>query len=404
MKFKFKIQSYQTAAVASVIDCFSGQSNLAGVLYPIDRGQNNTLQRNALQKGEERQTQELALEQYYFSNSDNSISRRQEVGRGLRISVNQYGDRTDNPATVHEINVLTVVASESYKEFVQNLQKEISESLSRPRKADEAYFTGKIMSTAIGEKVAITTDQAKGIEFYLIQNGYVDRNRQMLARYHEARADGTLAALPPELALYTEQVFGMIDSVFSASQLPEITDSSKQKSNRLNDNFYKKAFKELWKRINKKACYRVTFDSDELIRNAIQILNSKLCVSSLTYTIQRGEQTAEADYEQMQSGRAFVVKETRTTYGAAAGNSVVDAKVNYDLLGKIAANTQLTRKTIARILVGVRPEQFKQFTHNPEHFISESSRLINEQKATMIIERLSYNSVTETYDKDIWDC
>lgn len=105
-----------------------------------------------------------------LKHSDNTISRRQEVGRGLRISVNQFGDRMDNPATVHQINVLTVVASESYKDFVSALQKDISESLSeRPRIADKTYFTGKVIQTETGNLV-MTDDQATDIEFYLIQN------------------------------------------------------------------------------------------------------------------------------------------------------------------------------------------------------------------------------------------
>ena len=96
-----------------------------------------------------------------LKHSDNTISRRQEVGRGLRISVNQTGDRMDNPATVHQINVLTVVASESYKDFVSALQRDISDSLSeRPRIADEEYLLeglqtagGDVVDTKIAKQI-----------------------------------------------------------------------------------------------------------------------------------------------------------------------------------------------------------------------------------------------------------
>ncbi|RLA71026.1 MAG: restriction endonuclease subunit R, partial [Epsilonproteobacteria bacterium] len=112
-----------------------------------------------------------------LKHSDNTISRRQEVGRGMRISVNKHGDRMDDPATVHDINVLTVVANESYKDFVSGLQKDISESLSeRPRVADVKYFTGKILQTETAT-IKVTEEMAEGIEFYLIQNGYVDRKK-----------------------------------------------------------------------------------------------------------------------------------------------------------------------------------------------------------------------------------
>jgi type III restriction enzyme len=102
--------------------------------------------------------------------SDNTISRRQEVGRGLRLSVNQNGDRMDDPATVHQINVLGVVASEGYKEFVAGLQKDMTAALSaRPQKADEAYFTGKVLKTAAGD-IPVNAQMAKLLTRYLIKN------------------------------------------------------------------------------------------------------------------------------------------------------------------------------------------------------------------------------------------
>ncbi len=332
-----------------------------------------------------------------LKHSDNTISRRQEVGRGLRISVNQHGDRMDNPATVHDVNILTVVASESYKDFVGNLQREISDSLSaRPRKADESYFTGKVITTETGT-VEITPVMAKQIYKYLLKNDYTDDTDQVAEAYHEAKANGTLAALPPELAPHADQIFGLIDSVFSESQLPDVGDDRKPKTNPLNANFEKKEFKALWNRINQKAVYRVEFDSRELIRNSIRILDNDLRVTPLTYIVQTGVQTTEATYDQLKSGQAFDVKETKTEFGTS-----VHSRVTYDLLGRIAENTQLTRKTVAEILSGVQTAVFKQFKQNPEHFIAECSRLINEQKATIIIERLSYDNIAETHDIDIF--
>ncbi len=176
-----------------------------------------------------------------LKHSDNTISRRQEVGRGLRISVNQNGDRMDDPATVHQINVLTVVASESYKDFVTALQRNISDSLSeRPRVADKAYFVGKIMKTEAGELV-VTEDQATDIEFYLIQNGYVDKKRNITDKYHEAKREGALEALPDELKQYVDQVLALIDSVFSDVQIPLPENGRGAKPNLLNENFKKRS-------------------------------------------------------------------------------------------------------------------------------------------------------------------
>lgn len=333
-----------------------------------------------------------------LKHSDNTISRRQEVGRGLRISVNQLGDRMDNPATVHDVNILTVVASESYKDFVENLQREISDSLSaRPRKADEVYFTGKVISTETGT-VEITPVMAKQIYRYVLKNDYTNEVDQVAEAYHAAKANGTLAALPPELAPHAEQIFGLIDSVFSESQLPDVGDDRKPKTNRLNANFEKKEFKALWNRINKKAVYRVEFDSSELIQNSIGALNRELRVTPLQYTIQSGLQDNQITDAQLRSGDGFALTNTSVETHKAS----IYSMVSYDLLGKIAENTQLTRKTIAEILSCVQTVVFEQFKQNPEHFIAESSRLINEQKATIIIERLSYDNIAETHELDIF--
>jgi len=336
-----------------------------------------------------------------LKHSDNTISRRQEVGRGLRLSVNQNGDRMDHPATVHDINVLTVVASESYKDFVAALQKDISESLSaRPRVADKAYFTGKVLKTPDGT-VTVSDDQATDIEFYLIQNGYVDKKRNITEKYHQAKKDGALEALPDELKPHADQVFLLIDSVFSDSQMFDIGDDRRPKKNPLNSNFDKKEFKELWNRINRKAAYSVDFDSDELVRKAVAVINEKdngLRVTPLQYTIQTGEQAAQVTYDGLKDGEAFVLKATETEKNVHS----IHSAVKYDLIGKIAEGTQLTRRTTADILKGISVAVFAQFRTNPESFISEATRLINEQKATVIIEHLAYDPVEDKFDLDIF--
>ncbi len=333
-----------------------------------------------------------------LKHSDNTISRRQEVGRGLRIAVNQLGERQDDPATVHQTNVLTVVASESYKDFVTALQKDISESLSeRPRVADVKYFTGKIMQTAEGT-VEVTKDMAEGIEFYLIQNGYVDRKKNISQKYHDALKDQNLAELPEDLQLYKEQIFQLIDSVYSDAKLPDIENDRGAKTNPLNANFEKKEFKELWNRINRKAAYSVHFDSAELVGKCVKTLNMELRVVPLRYSVQRGEQSENISYDQMKFGESFEVKETSTEYDAHS----IHSAVKYDLIGKIAENVQLTRKTVTEILSGIEKPVFDQFKTNPENFISEATRLIQEQKATVIIEHLSYDAVSDTHDIDIF--
>ncbi|WP_206950782.1 type III restriction-modification system endonuclease [Trinickia acidisoli] len=333
-----------------------------------------------------------------LKHSDNTISRRQEVGRGLRLSVNQQGDRVDHPAIVHDVNVLTVVASESYKDFVAALQKDISDSLSaRPRLANEEYFTGKVLKTPAGD-VPVTPQLAKQIYRYLVKNDYTDDLDRIAAAYHDAKKAGTLADLPEDLRPHAEQVFQLIDSVFSASQLPDIGDDRRPKKNPLNANFDKQEFKALWSRINHKAAYSVEFDSDELVQKAVKEIDSSLRVTPLQYTIQHGEQAAAVSYDGIKDGNAFELKSTETE----TNRSSIHSAVKYDLIGKLAEGTQLTRRTVAEILKGINVAVFAQFKTNPESFIAEAIRLINEQKATVIIEHLAYDPVEDKFDLDIF--
>jgi type III restriction enzyme len=333
-----------------------------------------------------------------LKHGDNTVSRRQEVGRGLRLSVNQNGDRMDNAATVHQVNVLTVVASESYKDFVAGLQRDIKDSLSaRPRKADEAYFTGKVLKTDTAD-VTITPHMAKALYRYLVKNDYTDNADQITHEYHEAKREGKLADFPPELAPYAAQVYKLIDGVFSDALLPGIDDERKAKVNPLNANFKKKEFQDLWGRINRKAAYTVQFETQELVGKCVAAIDKELKVSPLQYTIQRGEQTTTATYEEVQQGQAFTLQETET--GALAAS--IQSSVKYDLIGKLAEHTKLTRRTVGGILQGMNAAVFSQYRMNPEDFMLKAARLINEQKATVIVEHLAYNAVEDTHSLDIF--
>lgn len=333
-----------------------------------------------------------------LKHSDNTISRKQEVGRGLRIAVNQQGERQDNPATLHQTNILTVIASESYKDFVIALQRDISESLSdRPRVADEAYFTGKVIAVD-GSNIEVTAHMARQIYRYLLKNDYIDDGNQIAQTYYDTVKNESLASLPEDLQPYKEQIFQLIESVSSDVKLLQIENDRGAKSNPLNANFEKKEFKELWSRINKKAAYSVHFDSAELVKKCIQTLNRDLQVTPLQYTIDRGEQSDAISHDQIKSGNSFRVIET----SIESNEHSIYSAVKYDLIGKVSENVQLTRRTITKILAGIEKPVFSKFKINPESFISETTRLIHEQKATIIIEHLTYDAVTETHDIDIF--
>jgi type III restriction enzyme len=333
-----------------------------------------------------------------LKNSDNTISRQQEVGRGLRISVNQSGDRQDQPSTVHDINVLTVVASESYQDFVTNLQTEIADTLAaRPRKADKEYFNGKTLKTDSGEMV-VTEIMANQIYRYLMKNDFTNDADEITQEYHSAKAEGKLPDLPAELQPYTDAILKLVDGIFDVNQMPDFGDGRKPKTNPLNDNFNKKEFKELWNRINKKAVYKVDFDSQELIDNAVFAIDKELKVTELTYRIETGEMSGGLTDSALRDCKGFSIK---GSYDDTTSGSV-HSRVEYDLLGKIGEATILTRKTVAAILTGIEDYKFGLFKKNPEQFISEVSRLIKEQKASIIINKLSYDDTDQTFDSNIF--
>ena len=329
--------------------------------------------------------------------SDNTVSRRQEIGRGLRIAVDQRGERMDNPVTVHDINELTVVTDESYTDFVAGLQKEIAASLSaRPRKATPEFFSGKLVTRENGDELTITVDQAKQLQHWLTVQGFIDYEQHLTDEWLELDK-AEIPPLPSGLEGFAPQIAALIDSLHLDIPLPD--DGRKPKRIPLNQaNFEKKAFQELWGRINHKAVYQVEFDSAELVTKCADALDRQLHVTPLQYVVQAGEQNAALEADDLSKGEAFAVSDTTTHTETATASS----QVKYDLLGEITEKTQLTRRTASAILRGVQPGTFKKYRQNPEHFITETARIINEQKATVIVEHLTYDSLAQRHDTAIF--
>ena len=328
--------------------------------------------------------------------SDSVTTRRQEIGRGLRLAVDQKGVRQDDPDTVHEINVLTVVTDEAYTEFVTGLQKEYTEALKhRPRKATAEFFTGKqLIDHAAGTKHVITVDEAEDLEFWLIKNDYIDKQRHLTEAWNARGVDAP--ELPESLQPYHHQVTDLIDSL--RGTIPTPPDGHRFKTLEPNENFHKKEFQELWSRINHKAVYQVSFDSAELISKAVHALNTQLRVTGLTYEIRAGEQQASVTAEQLASGTGFTARGTRTERETVTAGSGVE----YDLIGEIAAATLLTRRSVTSILKSIDAGTFGRYRQNPEQFIAEAIRLINEQKAAVVVNHLTYDTLAERHDSDIF--
>lgn len=339
-----------------------------------------------------------------LKHSDNRTAKRQEVGRGLRLCVNQYGNRMDTQTcedTVHEINTLTVIASESYKNFVTELQSDIKTVLyDRPTVATSEYFNGKSIKVN-GEPILIDAKNANRIYKYLIKNDYIDDNDKVTNQYRNDALSGTLAPLPEELKPMAIGIHMLIQSVYDDSILKDMfTDGheSKIKENPFNENFAKKEFQTLWKQINHKYAYTVEFDSNELIKKSIAQINEKLFVSELQYTTTIGHQKDKMNEYELGRGTSFSGEKTRTQTLKHTKTS----QIKYDLIGKVAEGTVLTRKTVATILQGLNPDKLSMFRNNPEEFISKVIKLIHEQKATMIVEHISYNPIEGKYDSTIF--
>ena len=342
-----------------------------------------------------------------LKHSDSTTGKRQEVGRGLRLCVNQDGFRMDEQSVgkslVHKINKLTVIASESYKDFVTDLQKQIKTDLyDRPRKATVDYFTGKtVMVNGNAEK--LNKQQATMVYQYLIKNDYVtmDGNDNITEQYHMALENNHLAPLPEHLVVYAEGIHKLIQSVFNDKILDDMIDNgneTKVPNNDLNDNFYKKEFQTLWGYINHKYAYTVSFDSNELIKKAIEAIDSELYVSMLQYTTSISEQKDTLSADEIKSGDSFKGAKSDTT----ALKHFETSQIKYDLIGKVAEATVLTRRTVAAILKGIRKDKFDMYKNNPEEFISKVTRLIKEQKATMIVDHISYDQLEGKYDSVIF--
>ena len=348
-----------------------------------------------------------------LKHSDNTISRRQEVGRGLRLAVNKDGERMDairfgeNSQVIHQINNLTVVTDESYKDFVTSLQKEMLESLSsRPTQATEAFFKGKQIVLVNGDKREITDQEARKIYKYLLRYDYIDDNDHIVEKYHQDKANDVLAPLDSALEDIAPQVFKLIDSVLDRSLLNDmVDDGSKRVTNSLNDNFNRAEFKALWKKINQKASYQIQLDSKKLIQDSIAQIqqvskerNDKF-VETLSYKLATGSQKNEMRHHDLEARETFGTYETKTEQASISAYS----QVRYDLVGDIAENTQLTRKTVVEILKGISSVIFNQFKNNPEAFIREVSQIINSQQASMALQHLNYQLLGSGYpDSEIF--
>lgn len=334
--------------------------------------------------------------------SSSDVRKRQEVGRGLRLCVNQDGERMDTNvlgADVHNVNVLTVIASESYDSFARGLQNEIADAVAdRPKAVTAELFIGKVIKDDKGNEQVIDGDTGRAIYFDLIVNGYIDKKGVLTDKYYEDKANGELK-VAEEVADSAASVIEIIDSIYDSRSVG-IEDARKNNVELEvdEDKLAMPEFKALWNKINSKSVYVVDFDTDELIRKSINSLDKKLVVSKIYFKVETGSMEQIKSKEELTSGMSFVKEESSSCGNVIAASS----NVKYDLIGKLVDETGLTRKAIIQILQGIQPATFNQFKNNPEEFIIKVAALINDEKATAIIQHITYDVMDEKYGTDVF--
>lgn len=328
--------------------------------------------------------------------SNSTTAKRQEVGRGLRLCVDKDGVRQDKQTLgddIHAINVLTVIANESYADFTSALQRETREALrDRVTAASQDYFLGRIVKDASGEQHKISLAEASTIIGYLYQNDYVDDDGRLTPTYLSAADKGELAPLPPKLQPISEGVMKLVAGIFNPKVLDDMVEpvETTTPENNLNENFDNERFQEMWNEINNKYVYTVHYDSNELIEKVVAALRAKLTVTKLQYVKVTGTQDSDK-----------VTEFGNTTTTTSELSDVSTSNVPYDLVGDIARGARLTRRSVVKILQGI-DNKVLLFKNNPEEFIRNVVKTIREQKATMIVEHISYNRIAGKYDSSIF--
>ena len=335
-----------------------------------------------------------------LKNSDNETKKRQEVGRGMRLCVNQNGERQDADVLgehVFDTNILTVIASESYEDFAKALQTEMAEACSdRPIIITPNLFAGKTYTKADGSNAQFDLAQARAVYNTLVRNNYVNDDGALTAQYYEDKRNGTLCF--DKVDDMKDGIIAALDTIFDPSAVkPE--DARKPKMATFQKaNFEKKEFQQLWKRINQRTYYQVDFDTTDLVKKAVKALDDKLKVTEIRIVVEGGSLNNVRDKEALQAGVAMTQGNTRTIHVTEA----IGRGVAYDLIGKLVSATGLTRKTIVAILKGIQPSTFSMFKMNPEEFIIKAGLIINDCKALAVIQCIRYEKLNDEFSTDIF--
>ena len=222
----------------------------------------------------------------------------------------------------------------------------------------------------------------------------------MTDKYYADKANGAIQ-IAEEVADSRDSVINILDSVYDSRAMQPENARDKNVELQVNpDKLAMPEFKALWKRISPKSVYVVDFDTDELVKKAIASLNQNLHVSKIFFKVETGAMDEIKSKDSLLDGSAFS-KSKSSTYDSSK-QIRANSSVKYDLIGKLVGETGLTRKAVVAILTGIEKSVFEQFKFNPEEFIIKAAALINDEKATAIIQHITYNVLDEHYDTDIF--
>lgn len=330
-----------------------------------------------------------------LKHSDATIRRRQEVGRGMRLCVNEQGIRLDYETVgeqVHDINKLTVIASESYEDFAKGLQSEIAATLKdRPQKAEVDFFLGKLIKDAMGIAMKIDLLEAKKLNKFLYKNDILDDEDKITMEGKELIEENKLP-LPENLEPFRDDITKLLKSIYTGGILKPENDREFLPVP-VNKNFFKAQFQALWDKINLKTIYEVNFNTTKLIEDCIIKINADLHIAERSYEVKSGE-LKQATKEELENKEGF----KQINRISKKLNSDIYTNTVYDIVGEIVNHTNLTRRTVVEILKAIHQEKFFLVRKNPEEFISRCSTLINEIKASLIINNIVYHKTEERHD------
>lgn len=322
------------------------------------------------------------------------IKKRQEIGRGLRLAVDQNGVRQDAETvgddSVQSINILTVIANESYDAFAKALQNEYADVANgRPKVLTMALVKGFYYTDGDGHKVDVSEDSCAIIYSKLSESELID-NSLPSAMYTGMPQCEKLAAvrgvLGDQFSNIAESVADMLDSIYDAKKMRPTNARHTVRMTLRREIIDRPEFDELWRHINQRTYYQVNASEPELIHECVNAINCGLSVSKTQLVVKQGDM---GNISYVGEGNAMTMQHNR--YHNVDLN--VDNDVKFDLVGEIASETNLLRSTVANILNELAPSTFGKFCVNPEEFIRKCIQLINQTKPQLIVKNITYQPI-----------